>query len=134
MTATLSKRCFSYNLSSKMTISHSRLAGTEIFQTTNMSEIFEISSLRPFLTARVQDLGFRKITLWGGKYVKFSKTVECPLFVLKCGITVFFFFDISQNMIIFARFKSSSEAQLNFLRELSTLGYVRHYDLDRTCN
>ena len=46
----------------------------------------------------------------------------------------FIFFDISQNMIIFARFKSSSEAQLNFLREPSTLGYVRHYDLDRSCN
>ena len=45
MTANLSERCLSYNLSSKMTISHSRLAGTELFQTTNMPEIFEISSL-----------------------------------------------------------------------------------------
>ena len=45
----------------------------------------------------------------------------------------FIFFDISQNMIFFARFKSSSEAQLNFLRESSTLGYVRHYDLNRSC-
>ena len=32
------------------------------------------NGLRPFLTARVQDLGFRKITLWGGKYVNFSRT------------------------------------------------------------
>ena len=31
-------------------------------------------TVRPFLTARVQDLGFRKITLWGGKYVNFSRT------------------------------------------------------------
>ena len=53
-----------------------------------------------------------------------------PIVVLR----FFIFFDISQNMIIFARFKSSSEAQLNFLRESSTLGYVRHYDLDRSCN
>ena len=41
----LSDRYLSYNLSSKMTISHSRLAGTEIFETMNMPEIFEISSL-----------------------------------------------------------------------------------------
>ena len=45
MTAFLSERYLSYNLSSKMTISHSRLAGTEIFQTTNMPEIFETGSL-----------------------------------------------------------------------------------------
>ena len=55
---------------------------------------------------------------------------------LSSNVVLRFFisFDISQNMIIFARFKSSSEAQLNFLRESSTLGYVRHYDLDRSCN
>ena len=53
-----------------------------------------------------------------------------PIVVLR----FFIFFDISQNMIIFARFKSSSEAQLNFLRESSTLGYMRHYDLNRSCN
>ena len=45
MRAFLSERYFSCNLSSKMTISHSRLAGTKIFQTMNMQEIFEISHL-----------------------------------------------------------------------------------------
>ena len=45
MTAFLSERYLSYNLSSKMTISHSGLAGTEIFRTMNMPEIFEISNL-----------------------------------------------------------------------------------------
>ena len=31
---------------------------------------------RPFHTARAQDLGFRIITLWGGKYVNFYRTTQ----------------------------------------------------------
>ena len=67
-----------------------------------------------------------------GKKIPLPSSALClrPIVVLR----FFIFFDISQNMIIFARFKSSSEAQLNFLRESPTLGYVRHYDLNRSCN
>ena len=72
----------------------------------------------------------------------YSIDCSCCLTVLSSALCLasivvlrfFIFFEISQNMIIFAHFKSSSEAQLNFLRESSTLGYVRHYDLDRSCN
>ena len=51
--------------------------------------LFEVNSaairtgLRPFFTARVQDLGFRKITLWGGKYVNFSRTQKLRTRVLE---------------------------------------------------
>ena len=41
------------------------------------------STVRPFLTARVQDLGFRKITLWGGKYVKFFRAQKLRTRVLE---------------------------------------------------
>ena len=76
---------------------------------------------------------------WERDSIKFQKSnLHLPSSALCLRSIVvlrfFIFFDISQNMIIFARFKSSSEAQLNFLRESSTLGYVRHYDLDRSCN
>ena len=45
MRAFLSERYLSCNLLSKMTISHSRLAGTKIFQTMKMQENFEMSYL-----------------------------------------------------------------------------------------
>lgn len=45
MRAFLPERHVCYNLSSKMTISHFRLAGTKIFQSMNMPEIFKMSSL-----------------------------------------------------------------------------------------
>ena len=44
---------------------------------------FNFISFRPFLTARVQDLGFRKITLWGEKYVNFPRTQKSRTRVLE---------------------------------------------------
>ena len=49
----------------------------------NNINAFLIFTVRPFLTARVQDLGFRKITLWGGKYVNFSRTQKLRTRVLE---------------------------------------------------
>ena len=62
--------------------------------------------LRPFLTARVQDLGFRKITLWGGKNVNFSRTQKLRTRVLeKQG-------HFSRTLVILGKISATSNSHL----------------------
>ena len=67
-----------FDIYPKLPLFMGKLSFFRIFYCRNLyGKLFSVPvncSLRPFLTARVQDLGFRKITLWGGKYVNFSRT------------------------------------------------------------
>ena len=92
MRAFLSERYLSYNLSSKMTISHSRLAGTKIFQTLNMPEIFEMSYLLTQKSALNPNRKkvLMKIYIGGDRFSVFR------FFFFRVRISLFFF-SVSQR-------------------------------------